>query len=98
MTRFAIRLLTLALYASALVAVPMVTPATAATHSGRHMKHKKTIHMHSGGSWSAGRPWPVTRPYYGTGEVCPGMGRSFDCKIWPPPFDEDPDRRVPGRL
>jgi hypothetical protein len=24
------------------------------------------------------------------------MARSFDCKIWPPPFDEDPDRKVSG--
>jgi len=93
MNKFAIGLLTLAMYTTTLVEVPMVTPAKAATNSGKHMKHKKKIQN----SWSAGQPWPVTRPYYGAGEVCPGMGRSFDCKIWPPPFDEDPDRKVPAR-
>jgi len=25
---------------------------------------------------------------------CPGMGRSLDCKVWPPPFDEDHDRKI----
>jgi hypothetical protein len=25
--------------------------------------------------------------------VCPGSARSFDCKIWPPPAYDDPDRR-----
>ena len=97
MTKFAIRLLTLAVYTTALVVVPMVTPAKAATSSSKHTKHKKKIRSGVGDSWSAGQARPVTRPYYGTGEVCPGMGRSFDCKIWPPPFAEDPDRRVPGR-
>ena len=98
MSKFAIRLLTLAVYTTGLVVVPMVTPAKAATSSSRHMKHKKKIRSGFSDSWSAGQARPVTRPYYGTGEVCPGMGRSFDCKIWPPPFDEDPDRKLPGRL
>jgi len=26
------------------------------------------------------------------GTVCPGIARSFDCKIWPPPAYDDPDR------
>lgn len=42
MSRFAIRLLTLAMYATALVAVPMVTPANAATNGSKEIKkHKK---------------------------------------------------------
>jgi hypothetical protein len=96
MSKFAIKLLTLAMCTAALLAVPMVAPANAATHSGKHMKHKK-IHRHFGASWSAGQPWPVARPYYRAGRVCPGMGRSFDCATWPPPYDEDPDRKVTGR-
>jgi hypothetical protein len=94
MSKFATRLLMLAMYATTLVAVPLVIPAEAATNSTKHIKHKKTIHN----SWSAGQAWPVTRPYSPPGEVCPGLARSFECRTWPPPFDQDPDRRVPGRL
>lgn len=44
MTRFAIRLLTLALFAVASIAVPMITPAKAATDgsTSAKKKHKKT--------------------------------------------------------
>lgn len=49
MSRFAIRLLTLAMYATALVAVPMVTPVWAAADSSKHMnKHKKKTHRSPG--------------------------------------------------
>ena len=42
MSKFAIRLLTLAISATALVLVPTVTPAKAETSSSRHFKkHKK---------------------------------------------------------
>jgi hypothetical protein len=97
MSKFATSLLTLAMYTTALVVIPTATPAEAATSSGTHAKHKKKIRS-GGGYWSAGRARPVTRPYYGTGEVCPGIARSFDCRTWPPPMYDDPDRRVPGRL
>ena len=56
MSRFAIRLLTLAMYATALVAVPMVTPARAAADSSKQMKkHKQKIHR-SPGTANAGSP------------------------------------------
>jgi hypothetical protein len=42
MSKFAIRLLTLALYATALVVIPMVTPAKAATNSSKQIKKKMT--------------------------------------------------------
>ena len=42
MSKFAIRLLTLGIYATALLAVPMVTPAKAAADGSREMrKHRK---------------------------------------------------------
>ena len=41
MGKFAIRLLTPASYAAALVVVPAVTPAKATTSSSKHLKHKK---------------------------------------------------------
>ncbi len=99
MSKFAIRLLTLAIYATPLVVVPMVTPAKAATSSSKHIKkHKKKIQKSHGFGepWSAGQAWPVTRPPSRAGGVCPGIARSFECGTWPPPFDEDPDRKASG--
>lgn len=99
MSKFAIRLLTLAMYATAPVVVPMVTPANAETSSSRHLKkHQKKIQKRHRFSdpWSAGQAWPVTRPSSQPGEVCPGIARSFECKTWPPPMYDDPDRKVSG--
>jgi hypothetical protein len=43
MNKSVIRLLTLTIYATTLVAVPTVTPASAATDGSQHLKkHKKT--------------------------------------------------------
>ena len=41
MSKFAIRFLTLAIYATALVVVPMVTPAEAATNSTKEIRKNK---------------------------------------------------------
>ena len=100
MGKSAIRLLILAVCATSLVMVPTVDPAKAASSSSK--KHKRHVHVQRtpgfggalGSTWYAGQaPAPVARP---SGPVCPGIGRSFDCKVWPPPFDEDPDRKVSG--
>jgi hypothetical protein len=92
MSKFAIRLLTLATYATTLVVVPMVTPAEAETSSSRHMKKLSS----PGFSYprSASQAWAFTGPSNQAAPVCPGMGRSFDCKVWPPPVDKDPDRTI----
>ena len=45
MSKFAIGLLTLAVYATALVAVPTITPAKAATDSSKEMKKHKNKKM-----------------------------------------------------
>jgi hypothetical protein len=97
MSKFAIRLLTLAMFVTALVAVPVITPAEAA-HSSKHVKKKRIVQRgyRLGNPWSAGEALPVVRPSSQPSGVCPGLARSFDCKIWPPPFDEDPDRKVSG--
>jgi hypothetical protein len=97
MSKSAIRFFTLAICATSLVLVPMVDPAKAISSSSK--KHKRHVHAQRapgfggawGGNWYAGQP--VARP---PGPVCPGVGRSFDCKVWPPPFDEDPDRKTSG--
>ena len=97
MSKYAIRLLTLAICATALVAVSTVTPAKAETGSSRHMKkHKNQKSPGFGDGWSAGRAWPVARPSSQAGGVCPGIARSFECGTWPPPMYDDPDRKVSG--
>jgi hypothetical protein len=92
MSKYAIRLLTLAICATALVAVPMVTPAKAETSSSKHIKkHKKKIqksHVFNEPR-SAGQTWPVSRPSSQAGTVC---SRGFECAKWPPPMYEDPMR------
>jgi len=97
MGEFAIRVLALAIGAAALVLVPTVTPATAATIHGKHFKkHKNRVHYGPGfrGPWSAGRARLVATPSIQAGTVCPGIARSFECGTWPPPIEDDPDRKV----
>jgi hypothetical protein len=60
MSRFAVRLLTLAVYATALAAVPMVTPSKAAAESSKAVKNSKKIHRSSG--IDAPRPSSQARP------------------------------------
>jgi hypothetical protein len=95
-SRIAIQLLMLATYATALVMVPAVTPAKATTSSSKHIKHKK----HRGHGFSdprfVGQAWPVPRPSSQAGAVCPGNARGIDCRMWPPPIEDDPDRKVSG--
>ena len=95
MSKFAIRLLTLAMYGTALVVVPMDTPAKAETSSSKHIKkHKKKIQKSHGNELrSAGQAWPVSRPSSQAGAVC---SRGFDCAKWPPPMYEDPMRNPAG--
>ena len=95
MSKLAIRLLTLALCTTALALVPAVTPAKAATSSSGHVqKHKKHWRARVSEPWSVGQAPPVL-PYSQAGPICPGISRGIDCRIFPPPIDVDPDRRVP---
>ncbi len=49
MSKFAIRVLTLAIYAAPLMVAPMVTPAKAAASRGKHIKkHKRNIYESPG--------------------------------------------------
>jgi hypothetical protein len=96
MSKFAIRLLTLAIYATALVVVPMATPAEAATNSTKEIrKNKKKAPKTPGFSdpWSAGQPRPVAGPSRPADVVC---SRGFECGNWPPPIYEDPQRNPDG--
>jgi hypothetical protein len=59
MIKFAIRLATLAICAAALMAVPVVTSAKAATSSSKAVKKHKRIHINSGtGNSGAARQTP----------------------------------------
>jgi hypothetical protein len=34
---------------------------------------------------------------HGNADVCPGNAHgAYECKIWPPPVDDDPDRKGGG--
>jgi hypothetical protein len=99
MSKFAIRLSMLAICATALLAVPAVTPAKAKVKAaaGRKHMHIKNHHGHRhhvGAAWSVGPARPMIGTYAPSEPVCPGIGRSFDCKIWPPPYADDPDRKT----
>ena len=99
MSKFAIGLLTLVVYTTPLPVISMIsTPARAETISNKPIKqqHRKNIQRSHGVSdaWAAsGQAWPVTGLSSQAGPVCPGIARSIDCKIWPPPISEDPDRK-----
>jgi hypothetical protein len=92
MRKFAIRLLTLAIYATALAMVPTVAPAKTETSSSRHIKKHKKSHGFSVPR-SADQAWPVSRPSSQTGAAC---SRGFECAKWPPPMYEDPQRNPDG--
>ena len=95
MSKFAIRLLSLAMYATSLPVIPMITPAQAKTSSTKHTKkqHRTYIQRSPGFSDPRSAAWTVYGPSSQAGPVCPGISRGIDCKIWPPPIDEDPDRK-----
>ena len=97
MDKFAIRVLTLAICATALAVFPAITSAEAATINGKHFKkHRNKIQNGPGFGehWSAGRARPVARSSRQAGPVCPGIARGFECATWPPPMEDDPDRKV----
>jgi hypothetical protein len=100
MSKFAIRLLILVMYTTPLPGISKITQAQAETGSSKHVKqqHRKNIQRSHGVSdtWSANQAWPGTGLSSQAGPVCPGIARSIDCRIWPPPFDEDPDRKRGG--
>jgi hypothetical protein len=92
MAKSTTRLLTLSTGAIALVLIPIIAPAKAATNAREEGKTQENIHFSN--HRSSGQARPVTRPSSQAGELCPGGARSFNCKQWPPPINEDPDRKA----
>jgi hypothetical protein len=85
-----VRLLTTATCAAAAIAVVAVTGAEA---SNRHIrKHHQRTHLGWNESLASGEVRRVA-PSYTPGDVCPGIARAIDCRIWPPPFADDSDRK-----
>ncbi len=91
MRRLAIPFSVLAIGAVAVMA-SAIAPAQA--KASRHVHHQRHWRHHYGHVWYGYPAAPMVRSYGGSGDVCPGIGRSFDCKIWPPPFEDDPDRKT----
>ena len=95
MRPYTIRLLTI--YATAAIALSVIA-TSGSDASDRHLrKHHQRTHLGLNDSWrrasAAQEVHTAAAPYSRGGEVCPG-GRSFDCKIWPPPINDDPDRKA----
>jgi len=98
---FAKKHLALIACATALTAVPAMTLGKAEASSSKHIKKHGRINQWGPGPgsnhpWPADQAWRVARPPNQTGPACPGLARSFECRTWPPPFDEDPDRKASG--
>ena len=97
MSRLAIRLSILALSATTLVLVSAMGPATAKTGHSRHAQfskhrpHWKHHHYDAARAVGPAQPAGFYNPYE---PICPAIGKSFDCKIWPPPYADDPDRKT----
>ena len=83
MSKFAIGLLTLAMYAASLPVIAMITPAQAATK--KHWRPSEPSY--------AARAQQFVPPYSQAGPICPGLARGVDCRVFPPPIEDDPDRR-----
>jgi hypothetical protein len=94
MGKSATRLLTLSIGATALVLVPFIAPAKAATNARAEEKTRENIHFSD--HRLSGQARPITKPSSQADVVCTGATRSFDCKQWPPSIDEDPDRKAGG--
>ena len=88
----AIHVSALAIGATALLAVPAIVPSEAKA-AGRHMHHKpmKLHHRwrhHYGSTGYIAPAQPYAGSYGQPGPICPTVGHSFHCKIWPPPYED----------
>jgi hypothetical protein len=112
MKKSTIQTLILAISVMALAGIWPITPALSKTKTAhsKHLRKHQVAHWNygpgyarpagrawpAGGAWPGGGAWPAVQSPAPSGDVCPGIGRSFECKIWPPPMDQDPDRKGSG--
>lgn len=77
--------------------VPVVTAIGADTGKRHIRKHHPQTDLgwnHSlRRSWAAQDIRPAAPSWSGGGDACPGNARGIDCRIWPPPVNDDPDRK-----
>jgi hypothetical protein len=91
--QYTIRRLMLVVCAMAVGVIPVVK-VTESEASSRHIEKHHKLKNAGLNSWASGEIRPVARPSFGGGDVCPGNARGLDCKIWPPPAFDDPDRKI----
>jgi len=85
------------LSAVAVVTAGLIVPAFAQYHHVRgHGYHGTRTFRGAYNRLSAPVFYNASPEYTPGGPVCPGIARSIDCRIWPPPIDEDPDRKRGG--
>lgn len=86
------RLLMLAACAMASIVAASETEASSQHVRKHHARQSQDFRNHDfRNSWATGDVRPVA-PRAGT--ACPGNARAIDCTVWPPPFDDDPDRKA----
>jgi hypothetical protein len=93
MRPYAIRLLTLAAGATAAVAVGVVTSPGGEAMSRHIRKHHQRMSPGWTESWAAQDVRTAPSSHSFADSPCPGNARSIDCNKWPPPFDDDADRK-----
>jgi hypothetical protein len=89
--------------ATAVGVIPVVK-ATESEASSRHIGKHHKLKKPGLNSRAFREIRPVARPRFaqpsferGADDVCPGNPHgAYECKIWPPPVDVDPDRRSGG--
>jgi hypothetical protein len=98
MCSHAIRLLALTVSAIALGAVVTTGAAEGSSrHIRKHyqpMSYQQRTGVRFNDAWAPGEVRPAAAPPRRTGSACPGNARAIDCTVWPPPFDDDPDRKA----
>jgi len=96
MRKSAIRIFVLVVTTTMLAGAAGITPAESRSQDRHVWKHR----THHGSGFGNGRPvnhaQRMIAPSGPSGDVCPGIGRSFECRIWPPPLRDDPDRKASG--
>jgi len=88
----AIRLLMIGTCALAASAVAASDVKASSRHIKKHHHGMNLVRGPSRDSWAAGDVRSMAPPRAGT--ACPGNARAIDCTVWPPPIDEDPDRKA----
>lgn len=87
MRHSATRCLVIVACAATLASVVATAEADASSrHVRTHRHHRTNIGFNDP---PAAAIAPVRR-----GNICPGNARAIDCAVWPPPYDDDPDRKA----